>query len=109
MLHHRQTETKAVYFVEDVQESHSLRTEATSVVTSGSFSLFQYSLTSVETPHLSTVTDELWMDGSPAAEPCCPGPSTNHTTCQFTKLDHRKSGFISGHCCPAPGSSRSGK
>ena len=40
MLHHKRTETKAVYFVEDVQESHSLRPEATSAVTSGSFSLF---------------------------------------------------------------------
>ena len=46
MLRHRPTEIKAVFVVEDVQESHSLRTEATSAVTSGSFSLFQYSWSS---------------------------------------------------------------
>ena len=94
MLHHRRTETKAVSFVEDVQESHSLRTEAMSAVYSVFFfffSLFQYSsLSSEQTPLLSTVTDALWMDGSPAAEPSCPGPSTNQTTCQSTKLADRK-------------------
>ena len=51
-LHHRQTETKAVCVVEDVQESHSLRTEATSAVTSACLRLVQYSLSSEQTPHL---------------------------------------------------------
>ena len=100
----------------------SPRTEATSAVTSGSFSLFQYSWSSEQTLHLSSVTDALWMDGSPAAEPSSPGPSTNQTICQSTKLDYRKSGFSSGGCCPtrphqpsplptleAPGCSRSGE
>ena len=64
MLHHRRTETKAVYFVEDVLESHSLRTEAKSAVSSV-FVFFQYSLSSVQTPQLSTVTDTLWIDDHP--------------------------------------------
>ena len=100
----------------------SQRTAATSAVTSGSFSLFRNSLSSEQTLHLSSVTDALWMDGSPAAEPSSPGPSTRQTTCQSTKLDYRKSGFSSGSCRPtrphqtiplptlsAPGCSHSGE
>ena len=130
MLHHRQTETKAVYFHVFffmmfkifLCSGVSQRTEATSAVTSGSLSLFHFSLSSEQTLHLSSVTDALWIDGSPATEPSSPGPSTNQTICQSTKLDYRKSGFSSGSCCQirphqpiplptlsTPGSSRSGE